>query len=204
MKKSLSISFVILLIEGFYLSAQDTLSKGKALNFPFRKYGVSIGNSYAFTGIRINFADKNVKKINGLNVTFWVDNYQPWELKNQIYSSSINGISFGLLPTAGSMQPINLGLFRVAAEKNLNGLTMSGLNTRSNGNINGICISGLTSKTESTFSGIALSGIGFGAMKLLRVWEYCIAEIISMALAFPVFILNPFHLMGLPLLAIPI
>ena len=50
---------VIFLMGGFNLSAQSTLGDGKALNFPAQKYGISIGNSHEFTGIRINFADEN-------------------------------------------------------------------------------------------------------------------------------------------------
>jgi len=70
MKKSFISIIVILLMEGLHLSARDTLSNGKALNFPTTKYGISIGNSSEFNGIRIDFADENVKKINGLNITF--------------------------------------------------------------------------------------------------------------------------------------
>jgi len=49
--------------------AQNPEDNGKALNLPFRKYGISIGNSYEFTGLRINLINKNVEKINGLNIT---------------------------------------------------------------------------------------------------------------------------------------
>lgn len=158
-------TLILLIINILVVSAQDTLSNGKALNIPTRKYGISIGNSYEFNGIRINFADNNVKRINGLNITFWVNNYIAWEHKDRTYNSTINGISVGVLPTGGTMQPINLGLFRVAAEKKLNGLSISGLNVRSNGDINGINIGGLAIKSESVLSGISLAGFGIGGMK---------------------------------------
>ncbi|MEA1898416.1 MAG: hypothetical protein U9N53_12225, partial [Bacteroidota bacterium] len=67
-KPKIFIVIIILLMGVPYLSAQDTLSNGKALNFPAKKYGISIGNSYEFTGIRINIADENVKIVNGLNL----------------------------------------------------------------------------------------------------------------------------------------
>jgi len=51
MKKSLLLFFTIVLIICSDVAAQDTPSNGKALNFPFKKYGISIGNSYEFTGI---------------------------------------------------------------------------------------------------------------------------------------------------------
>ena len=157
MKKSLILITVIFLMGGFHLSAQDTSSNGKTLNFPANKYGISIGNSYEFTGIRINFADENVKKIYGLNVTFWYK-----FAKNQ--NAVVNGISIGVIPTAGSMQYINLGLLGVGTSHNLNGVSISGFVVGSGGNINGLSISGLITRAagydKSVISGIALSGIG--------------------------------------------
>lgn len=82
-----------LLISIFSLSAQDIPSNGKALNFPFRKYGISLGNSYEFNGVRINLADQNVIKINGLNITAWIRLF-----KNE--NAIVNGISIGVIPTA--------------------------------------------------------------------------------------------------------
>ena len=154
---------VILLIGGSHLSAQDSLSNGKALNFPFKKYGISIGNSYEFTGIRINFADENVKRINGLNVTFW--------LKRSNQNAVVNGISIGVIPTGGTMWPINLGVLGTGAAHNLYGLTLGGLVIGAGGNINGLCVSGLvTMATESNqvISGIFISGIGIGAHKAIN------------------------------------
>ena len=164
MNKSLVLCIVILLMGISYLSAQDTLSNGKALNFPARKYGISIGNSYEFTGIRINFADENVKRINGLNVTFWLK-----MAKNQ--NAVVNGISIGVIPTAGSMRPINLGLLGVGAHNNLYWLSISGFIIGSGGNINGLCVSGLLAGADgddSVISGIVISGIGIGAHKAIN------------------------------------
>jgi hypothetical protein len=147
------------------LFAQEKLSNGKALNFPFKKYGLSIGNSIDFTGIRINLADRNVKKINGLNVTFWLK-------KSQNLSSSVNGISIGVVPTGGSMQLINLGILGLGTSpSNLNGLSLGGFVIGSGGNINGLSVSGLVTIADggtSIISGIALSGIGIGAKKAIN------------------------------------
>jgi hypothetical protein len=150
MKKLLSLSIVVLLIEGFYLSAQDTLSNGKALNFPFKKYGVSIGNSYEFTGIRINFADENVKRINGLNVTF--------RGKDIVHQNSfVYGISLGVFAAASSMQPINIGLLAIGARNSLSGFSVGGLAT-SGAQINGLCASGILVLGDS-INGISISGL---------------------------------------------
>ena len=169
MKKSLALSITIILIVEFSLSAQDTLFNKKSLNFPTKKYGISIGNSYEFTGIRINFADKNVKKINGLNVTFWL---QP--SKNQ--DAEVNGVSLGVFPAGSKMQPINIGLLGVGTVKNnLNGLSIGGIVIGSSGKINGLSLSGLVTMADgknSAISGIALSGIGIGTHKAINGFAF--------------------------------
>ena len=164
MKKSFTLVIVILLMGELHISAQDTLTNGKALNFPTAKYGVSIGNSSEFNGIRINFADENVKRINGLNITFWLKH-----AKNEY--AVVNGISLGVIPTAGTMQFVNLGLLGVGTDNNLNGVSVGGLVVGLGGNINGLSISGLITMADgdkSVISGIAISGIGIGANKAIN------------------------------------
>jgi hypothetical protein len=157
----------VFLINGSHLLfAQETISNGKALNFPFKKYGISIGNSYEFTGIRINLVDKNVKRINGLNVTFWLKNHQN-------NSSALNGINVGVFPYGGSMQLINLGILGVGTEpNNLNGLSLGGLLViGAGGNINGLSLSGINTGAEgkeSKISGVAISGLSIWAGKAIN------------------------------------
>ena len=140
--------------------ADSASANGKALNFPTRNYGISIGNSYEFTGIRINFADENVKRINGLNFTLWVT-----PRNNQ--DAVINGMSVGLVPTAGSMQYINLGVLATGvAHGSLNGVSVGGLLIGSGGNINGLSIAGLFILTDEGdlvhINGLTVGGLAIG------------------------------------------
>jgi len=165
MKRSLCFCIVIILITEFSLSAQDTSSNGKALNIPFKKYGLSIGNSYEFNGIRINFADNNVKRINGLNITFWL-------FKDKSTTEVVNGISLGVIPTASRMGPINIGVLGVGtSNNNLNGFSFGGIGIGSGGNVNGLSMGGLLIMTDgdsSKISGISIAGLGIGAMQSLN------------------------------------
>jgi hypothetical protein len=169
MRKSLALSIFIILIVEFSLSAQDSLSNKKSINFPTKKYGISIGNSYEFTGIRINFADENVKIINGLNVTFWLK-------RNENKYAVVNGISAGVIPIAGKMGPVNLGLLGTGTTaNNLYGLTLGGFFVGSGGSIKGLTISGLLTMADgenSSISGIAISGIGIGAHKAINGFAF--------------------------------
>ena len=172
MQKSIALSLVVLLMGGIYISAQEATSnslilpskkKGsnsefKALNIPFKKYGLSFGNSSEFNGIRINLADKDIKRINGLNVTFWARKLKYWSDNAQMQKSIVNGISTGIIPTCGTMNGINTGVLRIVAMKEMNGLSVSGFNLYSQGNINGVSFSGLITQCD-IFSGVLISGI---------------------------------------------
>jgi hypothetical protein len=76
--------------------------KSQALNIPTQTAGISIGNSKLFNGLRFNFRDRNVEKINGVNITLWQS--------KQNKDARVNGISLGVLPTAGYLRGINLGI----------------------------------------------------------------------------------------------
>ena len=172
MQKSIALSLVVLLMGGIYISAQEATSnslilpskkKGsnsefKAINIPFKKYGLSFGNSSEFNGIRINLADKDIKRINGLNVTFWARKLKYWSDNAQMQKSIVNGISTGIIPTCGTMNGINSGVLRIVAMKEMNGLSVSGFNLYSQGNISGVSFSGLITQCD-IFSGVLVSGI---------------------------------------------
>jgi hypothetical protein len=174
MQKTIALSLVILLMGGICIDAQETASPSnslivpskkkansdfKAINIPVKKYGISFGNSSEFTGIRINLADKDIKRINGLNVTFWARKLKYWSDNVQMQKSVVNGISTGIIPTCGTMNGINTGVLRVVAMKEMNGLSISGLNLFSKGDINGLSFSGLITQCD-ILSGFAVSVIG--------------------------------------------
>ncbi len=153
-KKIIVLLFIITTIHNLY--AQDTLGNGKAFSLPSEKYGISFGNSYEFTGIRINLADENVREINGINITFWYK-----QAKNM--NSEVNGLTLGILPACGSLQPVNLGLLGVGGAKNMYGLSITAGAAGAGGNIRGLALGGLfvwASGRNSDVSGINVAGLG--------------------------------------------
>jgi hypothetical protein len=172
MQKSIALSLVVLIMGGIYINAQEAPSNSlilpskkksansgfNSINIPVKKYGISFGNSSEFTGIRINLADKDIKRINGLNVTFWARKLKYWSDNAQMQKSIVNGISTGIIPTCGTMNGINTGLLRLVAMKEMNGLSLSVLNLYSKGNINGLSVSGLITQCD-ILSGLVVSGI---------------------------------------------
>ena len=154
------------------IAQNDTLPKGRSLNIPFKKYGISFGNSSEFNGIRINYADAYVHKINGLNFTFWYKKLPVNEntgRHNQIKlimglfdapnkSAVVNGVTAGIVPVAGTMQLFNFGVLGLFADNRLNGLSVGGLYAIGY-HINGICVGGLCSVAPTKINGLAFGGL---------------------------------------------
>jgi hypothetical protein len=163
------VSAIISMSEVGQLTARnETLSNGKSLSIPFKRYGISIGNSNEFNGIRINYADAYVYRVNGLNFTLWYKNLPGKEESNRhnqiklikgLYeapnkSAVVNGVTAGVVPVAGTMQLLNFGFLGLFADNSLNGVSVGGLYSIGN-HINGVCVGGLTSMAPKSINGLA-------------------------------------------------
>ena len=74
----------------------------QGLNVPAKTWGVSFGNSKTFTGLRFNFRDSRVKRITGVNVTFW----RPKSDDNK--DAVVNGLSLGVAPFGGRLSGVQV------------------------------------------------------------------------------------------------
>jgi hypothetical protein len=130
-------------------------SLGQALNIPFKEAGISFGNSKVFNGLRFNIRDRQVQKINGMNITFW----KAKENKD----AQVNGVSFGLLPEAGWLRGVQLGLLGVSAEQEIRGISLGLLGTGSGDNFCGLAVGGLGVGAGNNMTGIMIGGLGAGS-----------------------------------------
>ena len=131
---------------------------GQGFNIPTNRYFLGFGNTKNFSGIRFNFIDKNIDKINGINVTIW-------NARNDSeISGTINGISIGLPMAYGSADRngISLAIFGVGARDDINGINIAGLGVGSGGDVNGINISGLATGSGNDMNGINIGGLAVG------------------------------------------
>ncbi|MBS1226149.1 MAG: hypothetical protein H6R32_83, partial [Candidatus Aminicenantes bacterium] len=90
----------------------------QSLNVPSEKWGLSFGNSKEFTGLRFNFRDSRVRRVTGVNVTFWMPRKDNKE-------SVVRGLSLGVAPGGGRVRGVQLGLLGAGAEASLIGLTVA-------------------------------------------------------------------------------
>ena len=66
---------------------------GQSLDLTVNDVGIAIGNKPRVTGLRINFRDRNLRKVNGVNITIWTP-YEP-------IAGVVNGLALGL-PATGA------------------------------------------------------------------------------------------------------
>jgi hypothetical protein len=133
----------------------DRQSYAQALNIPFKEAGISFGNSKVFNGLRLNFRDRQVEKINGLNITFWK--------AKENEEAKVNGVSFGLLPEAGYLRGVQLGILGVGAEREIRGISLGLLGAGSGDRVCGLAAGGLGIGAGKSMTGIFLGGLGAGS-----------------------------------------
>jgi hypothetical protein len=125
---------------------------GSALNLGVRCSGLSFGNSHWWNGLRFNALDRDVERINGINVTFWrhEDNDR----------AEYNGLSVGVVPDGGSFRGLTIGIGGAVADHGFTGLNIGGLGLISNGTVTGVNVAGLGLVANGSLTGINIGGLG--------------------------------------------
>jgi len=142
------VAFVLLFNNGF----------SQGLGIPSKHGGIGFGNLAKFTGIRFNFKDRNVEKINGINTTIWNSK------DDSDQTGTVNGISLGLPMATGheNQNGLSLGV-GIAATKNLSGINIGILGAGAGNNVTGFNFGGLGVGTGQDLRGVTIGGLGAGA-----------------------------------------
>jgi hypothetical protein len=149
MKKTFCLFVLVVLA-----SSQPVLA---SLDLAVNDVGISFGNSTRFSGLRLNFVDKNVRVINGINLTFW----KPDDNDRAVY----NGLQVGLIGLAGrEMNGIHLAGIGIGTES-LTGLGIGLIGMGVEEEFKGIGLA-LIGMGGGDFRGVFVGGIGLGAETL--------------------------------------
>jgi len=150
--RKLSLAFLVTLI-----NLSITFSQG--VNIPSPAWGLSFGNSTRFNGIRFNIVDKDIEKINGINISAWGIK------ESSRQTGTVNGISIGLPAAWGTeyRNGINIGLIGVGAKKDIKGINLGLLGTGAGRNAIGVNFGVLGTGAGENLVGLNLGGLGVGA-----------------------------------------
>jgi hypothetical protein len=142
--------------------AQD----GRSLDLTIRNYGLSVGNAPRVNGVRLNYRDRGLVRVNGVNATLW----RPREMsENRGVTGVVNGIALGLPATgAATLNGVSVGIVGIEAHESVRGVAVGGLGTGAGENMSGVAIGGLGLGAGEQFAGVGIGGLGLGAGEDVR------------------------------------
>lgn len=125
---------------------------GSSLDLGISGVGVSFGSAPRWTGLRFNWRDRYLDRIDGVNVTLW----KPGDH----VGGSVNGVALGLGPRAGYLRGVSIGLLGVLPERAAYGVTIGGLGIVADGSVTGLNAGLLGIVTEGRADGLSVAGLG--------------------------------------------
>jgi hypothetical protein len=140
----------------FLFFASHAAFAAGSLAIPAKTWGICFGNSPRFNGLRFNIMDTGIETINGINITAWKAN-------DKKVSGSVNGISLGVMPYAGELNGIQIGLLGAGAKENLRGINIGLIGIGSGKDMIGLNLGGIGAGAGENMKGISIGLLGAGA-----------------------------------------
>jgi hypothetical protein len=129
----------------------------QSLDLTVKRHGVSIGDSREVRGLRLNYRDRAMRRVDGINATIWT----PYD---DARGGTVNGIALGVpLTGARRISGAGIAIGGVGADGDLTGLGVAGLGVGAGGDLRGIMIAGLGVGSGGRIEGINLAGLGIGS-----------------------------------------
>lgn len=122
--------------------------------------GLGIGDVRRLDGIRLNFRDRELELVRGVNATIW----HPYPRARGV----VEGVALGL-PVTGAAEISGLAVGAgVGVEGDFRGLGLAALGFGSGGDLRGITVSGVGMGSGGALEGIMIAGVGMGAAHGVR------------------------------------
>ena len=112
-------------------------ASAQSLDLTINNTGLSIGDSRFVRGIRLNFRDRNMDRVEGINATIWYPH-------DDARGGEVKGLALGL-PTTGArrISGAGIGVFGVGTDEEFSGIGIGGLGVGTGGDAKGIFMGGL-------------------------------------------------------------
>ncbi len=123
---------------------------------PVRKV-ISIGNYPRVDGLRLNFRDRDLELVRGVNLTIW----KPYD---DSFDGRVEGVAIGFPMTgARNITGLTLAAFGVGTSEDLHGVTLAGIGGGAGGSLSGISVGGIGLGAGNGVRGLAVGGVGIGS-----------------------------------------
>lgn len=118
--------------------------------------GLAIGDVPRVSGIRLNYRDRALERVDGVHVTIWSPYAEP-------PTGTVRGLALGLPVTAtGDISGAAIGVLGVGAGRSMRGLGVGLAGVGAGGSLEGIMLGGLGVGTGGSARGITIGGLGAG------------------------------------------
>lgn len=133
----------------------------QVINLTVNDIGLAIGDKPHVTGLRINFRDRYLKEVNGVNVTIW----SPYEPATGV----VNGLALGVPVTgARTVNGALIGLVGAGVEGSLTGIGIGGVGVGAGGDLRGITVGLVGAGAGGQIVGLSIGGVGIGSGGSMR------------------------------------
>ena len=137
------------------LTAFPAFAQG--LDLTVNHVGIAIGDVPRVTGLRLNFRDRSLERVNGMNVTIW----SPY---GEGGTGVVRGVALGVPVTgAADIDGVGVGILGVGARDRIRGIGVGLAGVGSGGDLKGIMLGGLGIGSGRDITGIAVGGLGLGS-----------------------------------------
>ena len=137
------------------IAAQDADPRAgdRGLRLMVGDVGVAIGHVPRVTGLRVNWSDRHLDSVTGLNLTLW-------RADPDGVGGRVRGLSAGLAPQAGRLEGLGLGLGVVVGEESLSGIHAGGLAAIGGDAVQGLQGAGVAAISGGDILGLQVGGLG--------------------------------------------
>ena len=141
--------------------ATATSASAQVIDLTVHNTGLAIGDKPRVNGVRINFRDRRLEQVNGVNITIW-NPYSP-------ATGVVNGVAIGLPATgARDINGIATGLLGAGADHSITGIGLAPIGLGAGGEMRGIMLGGIGVGGGGSMTGVAIGGIGVGSAGTVR------------------------------------
>lgn len=137
------------------------VAAAQVIDLTVHDVGIAIGDKPVMTGLRLNYRDRNLEELHGVNITFWT----PYEPTRGV----IHGLAVGLPATgASSVTGALIGVFGGGVTRSLEGIGIGGLGIGAGGDVRGLTLGGVGVGGGGRITGLTLGGVGVGSGGTIR------------------------------------
>jgi hypothetical protein len=145
----------VLAVACTFTASPGLAQRTSSVDLTVNDVGISIGDSRRVVGLRLNYRDRYLREVTGVNATIWI----PYDESR----GDVRGLALGLPATGGRrIDGIALGIVGIGVHDNMRGIAIGGIGTGVGNDMTGLGAGGIGLGVGRDMHGILVGGVGAG------------------------------------------